>query len=69
MADQFAEWDRFMEVFERSGTADRAMTTYKKERNGSELRSFQRDVKRGLCERCSECGREWWQEHDGGCPK
>ncbi len=67
MLDEFDEWDRFMEVYERSRTPDRAMATYKKERNGDELRSYQRDVKRGACSRCRTCGREWWQEHDAGC--
>lgn len=65
--DQFDEWDRFMEVYERSPSADRALATYKKERNSAELRSYQRDERRGAFNRCSECGREWWQEHDGGC--
>ena len=67
MLDEFTEWDRFMDIYEVSRTPDRALAVYKKQRNGAELESYKRDVKRGLCERCKECGRDWWQDHDEGC--
>lgn len=44
--DQFAEWDRFMEVMERSKTPDRALKTYKKEKNREELTRYERDLRR-----------------------
>lgn len=51
--DQFAEWDRFVEILEESRTYERAIKRYQKERramaaadDSKELRKLERDLKR-----------------------
>jgi hypothetical protein len=46
MTDQFAEWDRYMELIEETNTPERAMRYYKKEKNLRELDAYERDLKR-----------------------
>ncbi len=48
--DQFADWDRFMEILEESRTPDRAMKRYKKEKEMTELNAYKRDVRRDRAE-------------------
>lgn len=44
--DQFADWDRFMEILEESRTYERAIKRYKKEKESTELNAYERDLRR-----------------------
>jgi len=55
--DQFAEWDRFMEILEESRTYERAIKRYRNERRAmrtaetlGELRKLERDLARDASE-------------------
>lgn len=55
MSDQFSEWDRFYEMYERSLTAAKAMKRYKKRLKSIEARQKRIDkLRRTIIQRTAE---------------